>query len=166
MSRKELSGAHLLKDTISSDDLLGKEVFDSTGALTGIIDIVHLDPKKLAFVGISIDEGFLKRGLTVGKDYIARIAAGAVFLTIRPVFVVRGMRVFDSAGRSVGKVKDVRLVESKNIIHELVVSRGWFRSITIPGTFVKRVGENVFLSVSRDELQAFLVTATQSRRDQ
>ncbi len=153
MSRNDLSGVTPLSHTISSDDLLGKEVFDIAGASAGIIDIVHIDPQKLEFVGISIDEGFLKRGIIVGKEYIERIGSRAVFLNIRPVFATRGMHVFDVEGREIGKVRNVTLVQNKNIIESLQISQGLFKHITIPGSYIKRIGENIFLSVSREALQ-------------
>ena len=152
MFRKDLSGARNLDSAISSDDILGKEVIDAQGASVGIVDIVHIDPRKLDFVGLSVDEGLFRRGLVIGKGYIKKISSHAIFLNVMPAFAARGLIVFDKDGKYIGVVKDVVLWQNRNVIRELVVSPGIFRKIKIPGNFVASIGQNIFLKTSREEL--------------
>ena len=152
MSRNDLSGNKEISSLISSDDILGKDVIDLEGSQIGIVDVVHIDPLNLEFAGISVDGGFLKNGVTVGKEYIDKITPHALFLNIRPAFALRGMLVFDNQGALVGKVKDIELLQSKNVIKELVVSQGLLTKQNVPGEFIARVGHNILLNVSRLEL--------------
>jgi sporulation protein YlmC with PRC-barrel domain len=156
MSRNDLSGANDKLKLISSDDILGKDVIDVDGSNIGIVDVVHIDPDNLDFAAISVDEGFLRSGLTVGKRYIQRITPHALFLNIRPAFAMRGMLVFDSMGALVGKVKDIELVQRQNVIKELVVSHGLFGKQMVPGELIAKVGHNIFLNVTRLELATML----------
>ena len=156
MFRNDLSGNKDVLKLISSDDILGKDVIDLEGSRLGAVDVVHIDPKNLEFAGISVDGGFMKSGITVGKRYIDKITPHALFLNIRPAFAMRGMLVFDNHGALVGKVKDVELLQRQNVIKEMVVSQGLFGKQHIPGELIDRVGQNIFLSVTRVELAAML----------
>jgi len=156
MSRNDLSGNRDVLKLISSDDILGKDVVDIEGSRIGIVNVVHIDPKNLDFAGISVDGGFLKSGITIGKRYIDKITPHALFLNIRPSFAMRGMLVFDSAGALVGKVKDVELLQRQNVIKEIIVSHGFFARLRISGEFIDRVGHNIFLNVAREKLGQIL----------
>ena len=152
MFRKDLSGSKsLLLKTITSDDVLGKEVIDIEGSAVGIVDIVHIDPIKLQFVGISIDEGFLKRGLVIGKQYIQKITPHALFLNIRPAFAMRGMLVFDTHGKLIGKVADVVLWRNRNIIQDIIISTSWFKRKSVTGNYIGKVGQNIFLNITKED---------------
>ena len=156
MFRNDLSGSKDVLKLISSDDILGKDVIDLEGSQIGIVDVVHIDPLNLEFAGISIDGGFLKNGVTVGKRYIDKITPHALFLNIRPAFALRGMLVFDSQGALVGKVKDIELLQSQNVIKELVVSQGLLGKQKIAGQLIARVGHNILLKVTRLELMQIM----------
>lgn len=153
MSRKDLSGNKDVLKLISSDDILGKDVIDLEGSQIGIVDVVHIDPINLEFAGVSVDGGFMKNGITIGKKYIDKITSHALFLNIRPAFALRGMLVFDINGALVGKVKDVELLQRQNVIKQLVVSQGFFNKRRISGELVNSVGHNIFLSVTLDDLK-------------
>ena len=167
MFRKNLSGSKNIENkTISSDDILGKEVFDAEGSSVGIVDIIHIDPIKLDFVGISVDEGFMRQGLVIGKGYIRRITKHAVFLNVMPAFATRGMLVFDKKGRYIGKVKDVVLWQNRNVIQQLFISNGLFKTQSISGDLIATVGQNILLKISREELTKNLKAIELSRQNQ
>ena len=153
MPKKNVSGKYLdeIGDLLTSDDLLGKEVIDESGLSIGVSEKVFID-QNLNFIGISVDKGLLKRGLTIGKDYIERVAPYAIFLKIRVAYEMKGMDVFDSPGKKVGKVKEVELIGNKNAIKSLIVSSG-FKSLNILPEFIDRIGYNVLLNVSVDEIK-------------
>ena len=54
-----------LSETITSDDILGKEVIDAEGGFVGVVENVIIDPENVEIIGISIDNGLLKKGLLV-----------------------------------------------------------------------------------------------------
>ncbi len=155
MTQKSISGRDLSK-TLTSEDLLGKDVIDFDSTLIGVVEKVLIDPKTLDFVGISIDKGFLKKGLTVGRNYIEEIKEHAVFLKIRVSYEVKGKIVFDSEGKSIGRVSSLELYENMNKIVSLVVKKDnlFFpgKEIKIPARYIKNIGDNVMLSVRKEDL--------------
>jgi len=156
MPQKVISGKDLSK-TINSEDILGKEVIDFDGNFIGVVDKVLIDPKLLDFVGISIDKGLLKKGLTIGKNYINKITTHAVFLKIKVAFEAKGKIVFDRDGRKVGIVSSIELNGNKNNIVNIIVrptlaSLILKKEIRIPAIYIENVGENVMLNVSRENL--------------
>lgn len=154
MKQKTISGRDLSK-TLTSEDLLGKDVVDFNGTLVGVVEKVLIDPKSLDFVGISIDKGFLKKGLTLGKSYIEEIKEHAVFLRIKVSYDVKGKIVFDSLGRVVGKVSSVELYENMNRIVNLEVKTRFLfgKEILINSKYIKVIGEGVMLNVKKEELK-------------
>ncbi len=145
ISDKDLSGA------VTSDDMLGKEVIDLAGSFIGVSEKVFIDPLSLDFIGISVDKGFLRQGLLIGKNYIERIAPHAIFLKIRVAYDIKNMLVFDKDGKKIGIVTKVELLENKNQVKELHVSTG-SRKLIIPFDLIENIGYNVVLKVTRDEI--------------
>ncbi|MEK6893965.1 MAG: PRC-barrel domain-containing protein [Nanoarchaeota archaeon] len=157
MPQKSISGRDLSK-TLTSEDLLGKEVIDFDGTFIGVVEKVLIDPSELDFVGISIDKGFLRKGLTIGRNYINNITDHAVFLKIRVSYEVKGKIVFDKEGKVIGRVSSIELYENKNQIVNLIVRPSFFsffskNEIAIPATYIKEIGENVMLSVRIKDLK-------------
>ena len=154
MSQRSISGKDL-NEAVTSDDVLGKDVIDSDGKFIGIAEKVFIHPTSLDFMGIEVDKGFLKKGLSIGKDYIERIAKHAVFLNIRIAFEMRGMNVFSRMGENIGKVTDVELIGYRNEIKAIHVKYDG-KDALIPLSFIVKIGEGVFLNVSKEELINFL----------
>lgn len=156
MKQKSISGRDLSK-TLTSEDLLGKDVIDFDSTIIGVVEKVLIDPKTLEFVGISIDKGFLKKGLTIGRNYIEEIKEHAVFLKIRVSYEVKGKIVFDSEGKIVGKVASLELYENMNKIVNLIVKKEHLffpgKEILIPSRYIKSIGENVMLSIRKEDLR-------------
>ena len=151
MPKERISGKNISR-AITSDDILGKEVIDAEGKIIGITEKLFLDPETLDFVGIEVDKGFLKKGLSIGRDYIERVSSVAVFLRITIAFDVRGRMVFDRVGAKIGKVSQVELKGNKNQIQKLIVRLGVKRKIGIPLTFVETMDRNVILGISKEQL--------------
>ncbi|NOZ81400.1 MAG: PRC-barrel domain containing protein [DPANN group archaeon] len=154
MSKKRNSGDQDFEGTITSDDVLGKDVIDPDGAFLGIIEKLHIDPRTLEIVGITIDKGFLKKGLFIGRGYIQKITKFAVFLSIRPAYDVKGMAVFDTQGKKVGTVREVILVGQQNRIRSLIVqSRILRKHFIVPRDFIDTISRSVFLTCDKDVLE-------------
>ncbi len=156
MKQKSISGRDLSK-TLTSEDLLGKDVIDFDSTIIGVVEKVLIDSKTLDFVGISIDKGFLKKGITIGRNYIEEIKEHAVFLKIRVSYEVKGKKVFDSEGRMVGKVSSLELYENMNKIVNLIVKEDNLlfpgKEILISSRYIKAIGENVMLSIKKEDLK-------------
>ena len=69
MPQKSISGKDL-NEAVTSDDILGKDVIDADGKFIGVTEKVFIHPNNLDFIGIEVDKGFLRKGLSIGKDYI------------------------------------------------------------------------------------------------
>lgn len=149
--QKSISGKNL-NEAITSDDVLGKEVIDADGRFIGITEKVFIHPSNLDFIGISVDKGFLRKGFSIGKDYIERIASHAVFLKISVSYEIRGLRVFDKNGKELGKVAGLALVGSGNDIDAISVSSGTGRNISVPSKMIETMGYNIILNTTREEI--------------
>ncbi|MBI2448962.1 PRC-barrel domain-containing protein [Candidatus Pacearchaeota archaeon] len=142
-----------LGNTITSDDIVGKDVIDIDGEFIGVVEMLHIDPSAVEVIGITIDKGFLRKGLIIGKDYIERVAPHAIFLKIRPSYKLKGMNVFDSEGENIGIVTKVNLHGKKNEVESIIVRSGIFkRDVVIPVKFIRNIGYNVLLSVKKDDI--------------
>ena len=154
MSKKSISGRSL-ENSITTDDILGKDVIDSDGIFVGVIERVLIDPSRLKFLGIGIDRGILKKGLLIGKGYIGRIAENAIFLKIKVPYEIVGMEVFDNVGAKVGKVSEVKLSGKRSSIKSIKVKNGLFRKeIEIPFESIDSIGYGVILNVQKEKLMS------------
>ena len=152
MVQKSISGRSLEK-TITSDDILGKDVVDKNGDLIGIVEKVLISLDTLEFIGIEVDKGILKKGLAIGKDYIEKVTDDALWLNIKISYELNGMSVFDKLGKLVGKVNKVELEGSTNKIKNIYVKPGIFRkSIEIPRRMIQTIKYNIILNVDKSVL--------------
>ncbi|MFC1648599.1 PRC-barrel domain-containing protein [Nanoarchaeota archaeon] len=140
------------KGTITSDDVLGKDVIDSEGEFIGIVEGLHLHPEKTEVVGIAVDKGFLRRGFALGKDHIKRVTRHAVMLNTSLVFKYKGMTVFDVEGKRLGKVIGMELKDSENKVKNILMKRG-LKKVTIPSNLIKSADNNIFLKIRRENLE-------------
>lgn len=152
MKKRNISGKSL-NNVITSDDILGKEIIDREGSLIGVAEKVLIDSVDLDFIGIEVDKGFLKKGLSIGRSYIDRVTENAIFLKIRVVYEIKGMTVFDNVGAKVGIVSGIELFGEKNKIKNIYIKKGLARKeIVISAELVETMGENIILNVSKQEL--------------
>jgi len=152
MSKKSISGKNLSRG-ITSDDILGKEVIDLDGRFIGVVEKVLIDPIDLDFIGIEVDKGFLKKGLSIGKSYIDRISEVAVFLKIKVVYEIKGMTVFDKMGGIIGTVSDIELWGEKNKIKNIYIRQGMIKKeLVAPSDFIDSIAYNVILTVKKKRL--------------
>lgn len=133
---------------LTSDDILGKEVIDLEGEFIGVSDVLYMNDKTFDVIGVSVDKGFLKKGLIIGKNYIDRVTPYAIFLKIKPAYKIKGMEVFDVKGKKIGLVTQVNFNGKSNSIKEIVVKKSMFKNVVIPANYIERVGYNVLLNVA------------------
>jgi uncharacterized protein YrrD len=103
-----------MKNSITSDDILGKEAVDPTGAILGIVVKLHVSTQTKQIVGITIDQGFMKPDLYIGINHIRFFGVDTVMLSKVPEIKYKGMHVLTLDGNEVGIVKDV-LMEGKKL---------------------------------------------------
>jgi len=156
MSSKSIFGKNL-DNTLTSDDILGKDVIDVHGRIIGISEKIFFDEKSLNFIGIAVDKGILKNGMGIGKDYIERITPYAIFLNVPMLLEMKGVSVFDKNAKKIGVVKRVLLKKSKNVLSAIDVKRdGFGKNIIIPENYIETLGDNIILNVSEEEIKELL----------
>ena len=157
MPQRNISGKDLSK-VITSEDILGKEVIDLDGEVIGVVEKVLINPKNFELVGISIDKGFLRKGLSIGKNYIDRLTDYAVFLKIRVSYELKGKTVFDKDGKKIGKVVSIEIHGNKNRLKSVRVKSTILnflsnRDLIVQSDQIDNVGENIILNVGKDSLK-------------
>lgn len=146
-----------LQHAITSEDVLGKDVIDPRGTFIGVTDKLLLSPETMEVLAISVDKGFLKKGLVIGIGHIKQVTPHAVLLATTPASQIRGMAVFCSEGTKAGTVESVVLEENSNAIQFLRVKTGTFGGhISIPQTAIEYIESNVMLNTNPEELKYVL----------
>jgi sporulation protein YlmC with PRC-barrel domain len=128
-----------MKETITSDDILGKEAVDSEGEILGVVVKLHIDKTSKQLVGLTIDQGFMKPDLYVGINNIKQFGVDAVLLNRAPVDKFLGLHVITSEGYKVGVVKQV--IKQGNSVKVLIIDK----DKEIPFSSVKEIGASVVL---------------------
>lgn len=142
-----------LDRAITSEDILGKDVIDPDGTFIGVTDKLLIDSKTLAVMGVSVDKGFLRKGLIIGASFIRTVTDHAVLLNTRPAYQIKGMNVFCADGSKVGSVEDITL-GPKGVIEEIRVKTRMFRDgLSIRAAHIDRIEQSVILSISSRELE-------------
>ena|SRR3989344_1872770 len=156
MKEKSISGKKIT-NAITSEDILGKEVMDFDGGFIGVAEKIFIDKESMDFIGISVDKGLVRSGLTIGKNYIGKITDHAIILKIKVVYDIKGMFVFDKDGKKVGKVSSLDLYGNKNKIKNIYVTQNnllflFKKDIAISADYIETIGENVILNTTIDNL--------------
>jgi sporulation protein YlmC with PRC-barrel domain len=153
MNQKSIASKNPEK-TITSEDILGKDVIDIDGAIIGVVEKVLISPAALELVGISVDKGFLRKGLTIGKKYISKITPHAVVLNIRVSHEIKGKKVYDNEGMMIGVVTSIDLEGETNVLAGINVRRRLImggKELSIPVKHIRTIGEGVMLRVNYQE---------------
>lgn len=130
---------------ITSDDILGKDVIDTNGTFLGVVDKLFLTPDTVSVQGISIDKGFLEKGLVVSRKYIERVSKYAVFLNITPLFLLLQKKVYTGTGHYIGIVVDVTQDEGKSNALESLVVKTKTSKREIHSSEIEQVGKSIVL---------------------
>ncbi|PIN95139.1 hypothetical protein COU53_00920 [Candidatus Pacearchaeota archaeon CG10_big_fil_rev_8_21_14_0_10_30_48] len=96
--------------------------------------------------------------LTIGKSYIEKITAHAIFLKIKVAYSIKGKLVFDKNGKKVGTVSSIDLCKKgENKIKNIYVKPNFFLfsfkdKIVISEENIENIGDNVILNVTLNKL--------------
>jgi sporulation protein YlmC with PRC-barrel domain len=140
--------ANAIEEAITSEDVLGKDVIDSNGLFLGVSDKIYIEPKTLRVIGVSVDKGFLRKGMIIATPYIREVAKHAIFLNIQPLFLLKGKEVFDCHGGKVGNVTAVEAVRDTNSVVAIMVGRS-----RIPVRDIDMIGKNIMLAIPVKDVQ-------------
>ena len=137
---------------VRTHEMRGKKVLDLNGKEVGTIMDIRLDPKTLDLDGIEMDRGFFGRDTFIGRKYITSLSKDGAVLNMTPVTDYKGLKVFDSSGKEVGTVKEIRTDRHTNGISAIVVGTGILKNdVVFAKSNVKGVGESILLNVLVDE---------------
>ena len=155
-----------LQGAITSEDVLGKDVIDSSGVFIGVSDKFYIDPKTMIILGISVDKGFLQKGFIISTQYISEVAKHAVFLNMHPVALHKGKTVFGLNGANIGKIVSVELVQDTNSIKSIIVRRGIFgKRIKISEKYIASTKANIFLNITKLQLDEKMISTPTDWRE-
>ncbi len=134
--------------TIPDTAVLGRKVLAKNGEKIGDVAGLYIDPKNLTIEGIRVDKGVFKFDHYIGNNFIETISDEGVILNITPLDEFVGKKVVDSAGKELGKVKQIKRIGPTNEPLSFVIGRGIGRDdLVIREDKVKEMGESVMLNV-------------------
>lgn len=137
---------------IKVNELKGKNVMALNGNEVGKIMEIRLDPVSLNLDGIEIDRGFFGLDTFIGRSYINSLTMDGAVLNMTPVSDYKGLHVFDSNGKEVGTVKEIRTTSRTNNISAIVVGTGMLSNdVIFSKADLKSVGESIMLNHAFDE---------------
>ena len=131
------------RKTITSDDILGKDVVDPEGQIVGVSIKLHIDKDSKKLTGITIDEGFMRPNLFVGMSYIKNFGVDSVFLSKVPTEKYVGLKVLDSKGKLIGTVKKVN--SKRYRVDSIEIAKGLSQRFIINSNDIEEIGESVIL---------------------
>jgi sporulation protein YlmC with PRC-barrel domain len=141
-----------ISETIPETAVLGRKVLGKNGEKIGDVAGLYIDPKKLNIEGIRVDKGVFKFDHYIGNNYIETISDKGVILNITPLDEFVGKRVIDSAGKELGKVKQIKRIGPTNEPISFVISRGIGKDdLVLKEDQVKEMGEAIMLNVEIQE---------------
>ncbi len=138
--------------TITSDDILGKDVVDIDGEIIGVVQQIRIDKESKKIVGILIDQGFMKPDLYIGLDFVKNFGVDSIFLSRSPRPKIKGLDVYDRNGKKIGFVHDV--LEKQNVVLGIVMKKSKIsRKYLIRRKNIKVIGFNIVLRVPEKGLE-------------
>jgi sporulation protein YlmC with PRC-barrel domain len=136
---------------ITSDDILGKDVFDTDGQILGVVQQLKIDKKKKLIVGILIDQGFMRPDLFIGLKHIRNFGIDSVFLSESPKPKIKGLEVYDSAGKKLGYIKNYE-ADDLNLKSILIKKHLLSKTYRLKANTIKKIGFSVILKVKKENV--------------
>lgn len=132
-----------MKETITSDDILGKKAVDSDGEILGVVISLHIDNKEKKILGITVDQGFMKPDLYIGLEYVRHFGVDAVLLNHYPLEKLKGLGVYTVKGRYLGDV--VKFTGSGSKLNSITFNKRFRKPETVVVTEIKEIGRSIIL---------------------
>lgn len=146
MKRKERiisSKTTTLDETKSLVSLLGKRVLSKSGEITGkITDVITTNEKIIGIMVTGSQKQF------IGKEFFKYDAEDSIILTIDPVTLMIGKQVFDSEGKKLGNVIDIKRENADNNYTAIIIKKTLIsKKILIPKKHIEVARKNILLNV-------------------
>lgn len=135
-----------LAETVDTRRILGQKVLTHDGKKIGKIKSIHIHPKELTVEGIKVDPGMFEPDHYIDNNYISSLTGMGAVLKVMPVTEYIGLTVYDSLGKKIGKVKDIRRSKLTNKLISIDVdAEGSKEDLVITADYISAIGESVML---------------------
>lgn len=136
-----------LNETVNVKKVLGQKVLTQDGKSIGKVKAIHIHPSELRIEGIKIDTGMFEPDHYIDKNYINSLTEHGAVLKITPVTEFVGLKVYDSIGRYVGKVKEINRSKLTNKLISIKVDAEDSKEETvITSDYIAAIGDSVMLN--------------------
>ena len=141
----------LPEKTVNLKKLIGKEVLSKGGKIIGKISEIRIDPNNFNLEGIIVKERFIKKPMYIGRSYFSRLSQEAVILNIEVSVLIKGIKVINSEGKIIGRVKEVLRKGTRNDIKGIYTGSLFRKKFLIPASAIDHIGISVVLKKSYNE---------------
>lgn len=143
-----------IEDIVVNKSLIGNKVIAKNGEKIGIIKEIYVDNTNFCIKAIRIDKGPFSYPHIIGSEFIEKLGSNGVILNITPIEEYIGKEVIDDRGENIGKVEDIKKVESTNRLLQLRVSAGLGKNdYIIKPIDIKEIGEKILLKKPKDSFK-------------
>jgi sporulation protein YlmC with PRC-barrel domain len=126
----------------SIKDYLGKKVASKSGKIVGTVrDVLFTDKGVKGIIVYKLFSRFY-----VDRSYFNTVGNKAM-LSINPIILLKGKKVFDADGKRLGKVSKVKRKSKTNDFESVVVKKRFFsKGIEIPKSEIDVMKDNIILN--------------------
>jgi sporulation protein YlmC with PRC-barrel domain len=133
-------------ELISSRRLKNIVVISKSGEIIGKVREVRMKDFKVE--GIILVKHLNLSPEFIDRSFIKVFTQNEVLLNINPVTTLKGLSVYDSSGRELGKVRKILRADNKNNFTSLVVKHRFYsRPILIPKDKIDVMKKNIVLNI-------------------
>ncbi|MBI2545888.1 PRC-barrel domain-containing protein [Candidatus Woesearchaeota archaeon] len=134
-----------LEGSVETSKIIGKKVLAASGQRIGSIRAIYLNPNDLAVQGITVKRGAFEHDDCFSASQIKSLGKDGAVLSVTPISELIGLKVYDAAGRNIGKVK--RVQPGKNRIKSIVIHRGMLeKDLIVEEEEIAQIGDSVMLN--------------------
>src|SRR3989344_9345731 len=141
----------LPEKTVNLKKLIGKEVLSKGFLIIGKISEIRIDPNNFNLEGIIVKGRIIKKPMYIGRSYFSRLSQEAVILNIEVSVLIKGIKVINSEGKIIGRVKEVLRKGTRNDIKGIYVGSLFRKKFLIPVSAIDHIGISVVLKKSYNE---------------
>jgi len=136
-----------LESTKKFSSYIGKNVYSKSGELVGkVYDVIMKNDNMVGVIYKGASRVF------IGKEFFKSDTDDAIMLKIEPVTGLIGKHVYDSTGKIIGKVVELKRKSTANSFDELRVKKAFYSmSVHIPKKFIAVAKKNIILSKPWEE---------------
>lgn|GEM_PF-1959446 len=133
-------------DLVNSRRLKKIVVISKSGEIVGKIREVRM--KGFSVEGLVISSGILSVPVFIDRQFIKVFNQNEVLLAINPITTLRGLSVYDTSGRNLGKVRKILRQDNRNEFTSLVVRNKFYsRAVLIPKDKIDIMKKNIILNI-------------------